>query len=77
GIPVIVSDMKEMAEAVQAADFGVVLTEYSVEALNEAVDRLAERDLTELSNNAYQFAQGQAWEQQERVMLEGYQRMLA
>ncbi|MBF4270047.1 glycosyl transferase family 1, partial [Vibrio anguillarum] len=51
--------------------------EYSVEALNEAVDRLAERDLTELSNNAYQFAQGQAWEQQERVMLEGYQRMLA
>ncbi|ENM3835793.1 glycosyltransferase [Vibrio cholerae] len=77
GIPVIVSDMKEMAEAVQAADFGVVLTEYSVEAINEAVDRLAERDLTELSNNAYQFAQAQAWEQQERVMLEGYQRMLA
>ncbi|MVB15756.1 glycosyltransferase [Vibrio cholerae] len=77
GIPVIVSDMKEMAEAVQTADFGVVLTEYSVESINEAVDRLAERDLTELSNNAYQFAQGQAWEQQERVMLEGYQRMLA
>ena len=77
GIPVIVSDMKEMAEAVQAADFGVVLTEFSVDAINEAVDRLAERDLTELSNNAYQFAKAQAWEQQERIMLDGYQRMLA
>lgn len=77
GLPVIVSDMKEMAESVQAADFGVVLTEYSIEAINAAVDRLAERDLTELSNNAYQFAQAQAWEQQERVMLKGYQRMLA
>lgn len=77
GLPVIVSDMKEMAEAVQAADFGVVLTEYSVEAINEAVDHLAERDLTELSNNANQFAHAHAWEQQEKVMLEGYQRMLA
>ncbi|EGR0364498.1 glycosyltransferase [Vibrio cholerae] len=77
GLPVVVSYMKEMAEAVQAADFGVVLSEYSVEAINEAVDRLSERDLTELSNNAYLFAQAQAWEQQERVMLEGYQRMLA
>lgn len=77
GLPVIVSDMKEMAEAVQAADFGAVLTEYSVEAINAAVDRLAARDLSELSNNAYQFAQAHAWEQQEKVMLEGYQRMLA
>lgn len=77
GLPVIVSDMKEMAEAVQAADFGVVLTEYSVEAINTAVDHLVERNLSKLSDNAYQFAHAHAWEQQEKVMLEGYQRMLA
>nr|MBJ7018606.1 glycosyl transferase family 1 [Vibrio cholerae] len=65
------------ASAAQAADFGVVLSECSIEATNEAVDRMAECDLTELSNNAYQFAQAQAWEQQEKVMLEGYRRMLA
>jgi len=77
GLPVIVSDMKEMAEAVQFADFGVVVIGYSVEAINAAVDRLAELDLSQLSNNAYQFAHVHAWEQQEKVMLEGYQRMLA
>lgn len=77
GLPVIVSDMKEMAESVQAADFGVVLTEYSVEAINAAVDRLTERDLSQLSNNAYQFAHAYSWEEQGKVMLEGYQRMLA
>ena len=77
GLPVIVSDMKEMAEAAQAADFGVVLTEYSVEAINTAVDHLVERNLSKLSDNAYQFAHAHAWEQQEKVMLEGYQRMLA
>lgn len=76
GLPVIVSDMKEMSEAVQASDFGVVLTDYSIEAINTAVNHLAERDLSQLSDNAYQFAQAHAWEKQEKVMLEGYQRML-
>lgn len=76
GLPVIVSDMKEMAESVKAADFGVALTEYSLDAINEVVDYLAERDLSKLSYNAYQFAHEHSWEQQEKVMLEGYQRML-
>ena len=76
GLPVIVSNMKEMSFSVQAADFGIVLTEYSVDAINAAVDSLAMRDLSNLSNNAYRFAHAHAWEKQEKVMLEGYRRLL-
>ena len=75
GLPVIVSNMKEMANAVKEADFGIVFFEYSVLALNAAVDRLASRDLSQLSENAYQFARLNAWEVQEKIMLAGYQRM--
>ncbi|WP_417656303.1 glycosyltransferase family 4 protein [Pseudidiomarina aestuarii] len=76
GLPVIVSDMKEMADTVQRAGFGMVLSEYSNKAINAAVDSLAFCDLGSFSCHAYQFAQANAWERQEKVMLEGYHRML-
>jgi len=76
GLPVIVSNMKEMADAVHAADFGVVLTEYSLESINATVDRLLERDLSRLSDNAYQYALANSWEHQEKRMLGAYQRLL-
>lgn len=76
GLPVIVSAMKEMADAVKEFDFGVVLSEYSISAVNEAIDHLADYDLSPYSRNAHQFAIANAWEEQEKVMLEGYRRML-
>lgn len=76
GLPVIISNMKEMAEAVQSAGFGVVLNEYNTESINAAVDSLLERDLSRLSENAYQYALANSWEYQEKRLLESYQRLL-
>lgn len=77
GLPIVVSDMKEMAHAVQEYEFGAVLNDYSIESINASVDGLINRDLSRLSENAYIFAQAHAWEEQEKVMLEGYHRMLS
>lgn len=76
GLPVIVSDMKEMAGAVQEHQFGVVIRDLSVESINEAVSTLVEQDLNDLSDRAYEFACSNSWEVQEKVMLDGYRRML-
>lgn len=77
GLPVVVSDMKEMAGVVQEYEVGAVLNDYSVESINASVDDLINRDLSRLSENAYIFAQANAWEEQEKVMLDGYHRMLS
>uniref|UniRef100_UPI003BA294C0 glycosyltransferase n=1 Tax=Aeromonas jandaei TaxID=650 RepID=UPI003BA294C0 len=76
GLPVIVSNMKEMADAVLSGDFGIILPENSIEAINSAVDGLVYRDISRLSENAQNFAKAHSWEQQEVVMIEGYHRML-
>lgn len=76
GLPVIVSDMKEMAYAVSEHEFGTVIRDMSVDTINQAVDRLVDESLNELSEKAYLFARSHAWEVQEKVMLEAYRRML-
>ena len=65
-----------MAHAVQEYEFGAVLNDYSIESINSSVDCLINCDFSQLSENAYLFAQAHAWEEQEKVMLEGYHRML-
>ena len=76
GLPVIVSNMKEMAEEVQNADFGIVLTDYSIEAINYAIDRLLSQDLARFSKNAYQFAVTSSWEHQELKLIEAYEMII-
>lgn len=76
GLPVIVSDMKEMADAVKSYDFGSVLKDLSVESLNATIDFISSQDLADISENAYSFASSNSWEHQESIMIEAYQRML-
>lgn len=75
-LPVIVSDMKEMGNALESANFGLVLSDFSSSSLNTAIDDLCARNLTELSNNAFLFAQTNAWEKQEEKMIKAYSKML-
>lgn len=76
GLPVIVTNMKEMAGTVIGAEFGVVLQDLSVDSINRAIDSLISQDLSAMSENAYAFASTHSWEQQEAIMLQGYRRLL-
>ena len=76
GLPIIISNMKEMADAVNKYKFGVAIQDYSPDSINAAVDELILRGINTMSDAAYLFASSNAWEQQEAVMLEGYRMML-
>ncbi|MDE9517146.1 glycosyltransferase family 4 protein [Xenorhabdus bovienii] len=76
GLPVIASNMKEMSENISKYKFGTVINECSTKTINKSIDTLYSRDLTQLSLNAYNFAQLNSWEKQEHFMLQEYQRIL-
>lgn len=76
GLPVIVSNMEEMAENVNQFEFGLVLSEYSSSAINNAIDCILCQDLRGLSFNAYRFATNNSWERQGESMLSAYRRIL-
>jgi glycosyltransferase involved in cell wall biosynthesis len=78
GLPVVVSNMKEMREMVERYNMGVVIQDCNdgvVESINQAIDELIAMDLTNLKRNARQAAEENAWEFQEKRMLEAYRTM--
>lgn len=72
GIPVLVSNMKEMAALVEKNSMGAVIKEFTPEAINHAIDTLMAQDLTVLRANAHATASRHAWEAQESTMLQAY-----
>ena len=73
GLPVIVSDMKEMREFVTEYDFGYVCNTGDVKALCKLVDQVLTEDLSTKRCHARLAAEKNSWEQQESKMLEAYQ----
>ena len=76
GLPVLVSNMKDMSELVTRYAMGAVISDFSAEGINQAVDNFLEQDLTSMKANAYQAACENAWEVQEQKMLAAYQQLL-
>lgn len=76
GLPVLVSNMKDMSELVTRYAMGAVISDFSAEGINQAVDNFLEQDLTRMKANAYQAACENAWEVQEQKMLAAYQQLL-
>lgn len=76
GLPILVSNMKEMAETVTKYGFGSVINEPTIESINKSIDDLFFQDIDKKSSAAYQFASANAWEVQQDIMLKGYRRML-
>ncbi|MDR9498526.1 MAG: glycosyltransferase family 4 protein [Hydrogenovibrio sp.] len=76
GLPVIVSNMKEMREFVESHQMGVVVKEDTVESLNEAIEQLLNMDLPLLKNNAKKAALNNSWAHQEVKMRTVYQTLL-
>lgn len=76
GLPVLVSNMKDMSELVTRYAMGAVISDFSAEGINQAVDSFLEQDLTRMKANAYQAACENAWEVQEQKMLTAYNGLL-
>lgn len=72
GLPVLVSNMKDMSELVRANKMGAVISDFSPDGINQALDLFLQQDLTAMKANAYQVACANAWEVQEQKMLAAY-----
>ena len=76
GLPVLVSNMKDMSELVRKNQMGAVISDFSVTGINQAIDDFLVQDLTAMKVNAYRMACENSWEVQEQKMLAAYQGML-
>lgn len=76
GLPVIVSNMKEMSSFVTTNNIGVVTESENVDAVIEAIFKITEMDLPALRENALQAAKLYNWEEQEKVMISAYKHLI-
>ncbi len=74
GLPVLVSNMKDMSAFVIQYKMGGVIKDFSVAGINRAIDELLKNDLNELKNNAYRAACDHAWEIQEVKLIAAYEK---
>jgi len=72
GLPVIVSDMKEMREMVEKYKIGMVVKEANDRALSIAIDKIVDLDIKQLKINVEKFAKENTWEKQEKKMIDIY-----
>jgi glycosyltransferase involved in cell wall biosynthesis len=76
GLPVIISNMKEMRETVERYDMGIVVKDESIDAINSAIDKILESDIEKMKKNARRCAEENSWEKQEIKMINEYKRVL-
>ena len=76
GLPVLVSDMKEMADFVRTHHLGGVISEFNPHSINQAIDELLTQNFGLVGGNAYRAASAHAWEVQEQTMLAAYAELL-
>ena len=76
GLPVIVSNMKEMRELVEKYDMGIVVTDDKIESMNNAIDKILQSDIKQMKQNARRCAEENSWEVQEIKMINEYKRVL-
>lgn len=72
GLPVLVSNTKDVADLVSAEQTGVVVETMTADAVNAALDELPTARFETLSDNAKKTAREHAWEVQERKLLAAY-----
>jgi glycosyltransferase involved in cell wall biosynthesis len=72
GLPVLVSNMKDMSELVKDNAMGEVIKELTPNAINRAIDTLLASDMQMMRHNAYRTACSHAWEKQEENMFKAY-----
>ncbi len=76
GLPVVVSNLKEMSNFVRKNNCGFVLNDNNVEELNKVIDLVLTTDLSTIKQNAIKASKANSWEVQERKMLKAYKSIL-
>lgn len=76
GLPVLVSNMKDMSALVTQNAMGAVISDFTPAGINQALDEFLQKDLTQMKANAYKVATENAWEEQEKKMLAAYNELL-
>lgn len=76
GLPVIVSNMKEMRELVEKYDMGIIVEDDKVNSMNNAIDKIVQSDIKQMKQNARVCAEENCWEKQEIIMINEYKRVL-
>ncbi|PKQ41253.1 glycosyl transferase family 1 [Pseudomonas sp. YY-1] len=76
GLPVVVSNMRDMSDLVSKNKMGVVVEDLTAAGINRVVDDLLVQDLASMSDCAYRVACEYAWDVQEQKMLNAYRVML-
>jgi len=77
GLPVLVSNMKDMSEFVTKNQMGAVIHDFSATGINQAIDDFIKLDLPAMKNNAYRAVCENAWEVQEKNIINVYQKLLS
>jgi len=76
GLPVMVSQTKDMAEFVERWDIGVVLSDVTPSGINQSIDQIISNvKFNKYGKRAYRAALCHSWEVQELRLLEGYASM--
>lgn len=76
GLPVIVSNLKEMSELVEYYDMGIVVKDDNIESINNSIDKILLSDVEQMKKNARKCAEENSWEIQEINMINEYKRVL-
>lgn len=76
GLPVIVSNMKEMRDLVESYNMGIIVDEESADSLNIAIDKILQSDIRQMKQNARRCAEENSWEVQEIKMINAFRNKL-
>ena len=77
GVPVLASDLPEVGRIVRGYDVGLVLDEYSVEAMGSAINWMLERDYKTLKKeNLRRAAADLVWDKEKETLKKIYERYL-
>ncbi len=74
GLPVLVSNMKDMASLVNKYRMGEVIKDFSIAGINRALDEMLKCDLGGMKNNAYRAACDHSWDIQESKLIAAYRK---
>lgn len=76
GLPVIVSNLKEMRDVVERYNMGIVIKYEALDSISDAIDKIVALDTDQMRKNARKFAEDSSWEKQELIMISEYERVL-
>jgi glycosyltransferase involved in cell wall biosynthesis len=76
GLPLLINNLPEMNRLIQKYGCGVVADgDGNTEALVEAINKIMSKDLKQLSDNALTMAKDYNWEEQEKNLIDVYNRL--